>query len=427
MTQSIGLDFGTTNTVATTVNADGKAEAVHFSHDGEAFDAFRSVLCFSQSEDDGGRRMHVDAGPWAIDRFVELEGECRFIQSFKTFAASPLFTDTQIFGRRLTFEDLLAGFLRQVQRRAGVDFPRRIVVGRPVSFAGASPDEALARTRYEAALRSLGFEDIQHVYEPVAAAWFFAQRLTADATILVADFGGGTSDFSLVRFTVGRGGLDYEPLAHSGVGVAGDAFDYRIIDNVVAPALGKGSEFLSWGKPLPVPNAFYRKFSRWNELSVMRHSRDYRELLELARTSLAPDRLNAFISFLEADAGYAMYRAVSDVKARLSQADEGVFSLHAAGVDIEHVIRRGEFEDWIAPELAEIGAAVNRVLAEAGLEERQVDRVFLTGGSSFVPAVRALFEARFGAERIETGDQLVSIAYGLSLIGRERDIARWAV
>ena len=427
MTLSIGLDFGTTNTVATMANADGQVEAVQFTHNNEVFEAFRSVLCFSEADDAAGRRTTVNAGPWAIEQFVELAGECRFIQSFKTFAASPLFTDTLIYSRRLKFEDLLASFLRQVRSHAGIDFPKRVVVGRPVNFAGASPDEALARTRYEAALRSVGFEEIHHVYEPVAAAYFFAQRLNADATILVADFGGGTSDFSVVRFVVGPSGLDYKPLAHTGVGVAGDAFDHRIIDQVVAREFGKGSEYMSWGKALPVPNAYFRKFSRWNELSIMRHSRDYRELQELARDSLDPDRIRAFLAFLDADAGYAMYRAVSAAKMQLSQGDAGALALHVAGVDIERKITRAEFETWIAPELEEINACVSRALNEAGLTESQIDRVFLTGGSSFVPAVRRQFEARFGAARIETGDQLVSIAYGLSLIAQEQNIGRWAV
>ena len=192
MTDSLGLDFGTTNTVATTVNADGRVEAIHFTHDNADFDAFRSVLCFSEAEG-AGRRADITAGPWAIDKFVEQAGDCRFIQSFKTFAASPLFADTLIYNRRYRFEDLFASFLQQVRTHAGVDFPKRVVIGRPVSFAGAAPDEALARTRYEAALRKIGFEEIHHVYEPVAAAYYFAQRLNTDATILVADFGGGTT------------------------------------------------------------------------------------------------------------------------------------------------------------------------------------------------------------------------------------------
>jgi hypothetical chaperone protein len=426
MTDSLGLDFGTTNTVATMVNAEGRVEAIHFRHDDTAFDAFRSVLCFSEA-DGSGRRTNVTAGPWAIDKFVEQAGDCRFIQSFKTFAASALFADTLIYNRRYRFEDLLTHFLEQVRTHAGVDFPRRVVIGRPVSFAGAAPDEALARARYEVALRTIGFEEIHHVYEPVAAAYYFAQRLNTDATILVADFGGGTSDFSIVRFTVGSSGLGYAPLAHTGVGVAGDAFDYRIIDRVVARAFGKDSEYMSWGKILPVPNVYFTKFARWNELSVMRHSRDYRELEQLLRDSLDPARIRSFLAFLDADAGYAMYRAVSAAKMQLSQAEQGALSLHVAGVDIERTILRAEFEKWIAPELEEIAACVGRALSEAGITECQVDRVFLTGGTSFVPAVRAQFEDRFGAAKIETGDQLVSIAYGLSLIGRETDIARWAV
>lgn len=425
MTLSIGLDFGTTNTVATAINADGDAEAIHFAHEGEAFDAIRSVLCFWETHEADVRRTNVEAGPWAIEQFLELAGECRFIQSFKTFAASPLFTDTLIYGRRMKFEDLLSTYLRRVNTHAGRDFPQRVVIGRPVKFAGAAPDEALARTRYEAGLRAIGFEEIHHVYEPVAAAYFFAQRLKTDATILVADFGGGTSDFSVVRFTRAAGGLNYQPLAHAGVGVAGDAFDMRIIDHVVARAFGKGSEYMSWGKVLPVPNGYFSKFSRWHELSIMRHSRDYRDLRQLVRTSLDPDRIRAFLAFLDADAGYAMNRAVSAAKMQLSHADAATFSFHLAGVDIERTIKRADFEKWIAPELEDIGACVDRALTEASLKETEIDRVFLTGGSSFVPAVRAQFESRFGPAKIETGDQLVSIAYGLALIAQEDDISRW--
>lgn len=428
MQNSIGLDFGTTNTVATIVNVRGEAEALHFNHADQSFDAFRSVLCFWQSFDEhDSARTQSEAGPWAIDQFLELAGDCRFIQSFKTFAASPLFADTKIYARSYKFEDLLSTFLRRVRDHARRDFPRRVVVGRPVRFAGAAPDEALARTRYDAALRAVGFEEIHHVYEPVAAAYFFAQRLTEDATILVADFGGGTSDFSVVRFTRGANGLGYTPLAHSGVGVAGDAFDYRIIDQVVARAFGKGSEYASWGKVLPVPNGYFTKFSRWNELSIMRHSKDYRELQQLEKASLTPEKIRAFLNFLDGDAGYAMYRAVSAAKLQLSQADSGALSLHVAGVDIERQIARAEFEKWIAPELEQIDAAVDRALTQADLSDTAIDRVFLTGGSSFVPAVRAQFERRFGANKIETGDQLVSIAFGLALIAQENDVSRWTV
>jgi hypothetical chaperone protein len=183
----------------------------------------------------------MEIGPWAIDQFLELGGDCRFIQSFKTFAASPLFHSTVIHNKNWSFEDLLSAYLRRLSERAGGHWPAQVVMGRPVQFAGVQADEALAQTRYETALKRLGFETIHHVYEPVAAAFFYAQRLREAATILVADFGGGTSDFSIIRFDPGGGKLRAESLSHAGIGIAGDAFDQKIIEHVVSPLFGKDS------------------------------------------------------------------------------------------------------------------------------------------------------------------------------------------
>lgn len=325
---SLGLDFGATNTVATFAEK-GEARAFEFRHNNDVFSAFRSVLCFWKEVDDVLRAHRHEVGPWAIEQFLELGGDCRFIQSFKTFAASPLFNDTGIFGKRYAFEDLLRTFLETVEKHADQSFPNRVVIGRPVKFAGAQPDPELARKRYESALTAMGFEEVHHVYEPVAAAYFFAQRLTKDATILVADFGGGTSDFSVVRFSPGAHGLNFEALGHWGVGIAGDAFDYRIVDHLISPMFGKGSYYTSWGKALPIPDAYYTKFGKWNQLSIMKHTRDFAELQRLARVALEPEKLEAFIAFLEADAGYALNRAVTDLKIRLSHEARATLSMHA--------------------------------------------------------------------------------------------------
>ena len=169
-TPTLGLDFGTTNSVATLPDGQGKSRAITFAHEQDLVQACRSVLCFWHEEDDHRAKAMMEVGPWAIDRFLEMGGDCRFIQSFKTFAASPLFTSTVIQNKAWRFEDLLAAFLRRLSERASEPFPRRVLVGRPVRFAGSRSDEALARTRYQAALTKAGFEDIAHVYEPVAAA-----------------------------------------------------------------------------------------------------------------------------------------------------------------------------------------------------------------------------------------------------------------
>ena len=189
MTFSIGVDFGTSNTVVALADASGRVEAVRFDHHGQSLDVFVSALCFWDERHGSGRRTFVEGGPWAGEQFLEGLHSHRFIQSFKTFAASGTFQETRIFRERFRFEDLLAAFLRTLARHAGPDFrfdAERVVIGRPVRFAGYKPDEALAMQRYRAAFGNLGAGHAAYVYEPVGAAFFYARELDRDATILVA-------------------------------------------------------------------------------------------------------------------------------------------------------------------------------------------------------------------------------------------------
>ncbi len=423
---SLGIDFGTTNTVVALADAGGPAHLVKFpAPEGELF-AFRSCLSFHAGDKPNDR--NIAAGPWAIDAYVEDPAETRFIQSFKSFAASDNFTETQVLGRRYRFEDLLSTFLLKLRAyaEAGMaELPSRVIVGRPVTFAGAAPVEATALGRYETAFARMGFSEILYAYEPVGAAFFFARELTHDATVLVGDFGGGTSDFSIIRFERHAGEIRAIPLGRSGVGVAGDAFDYRIIDNLVSPALGKGSSYSSFGKTLPVPNRYYSAFARWDQLALMRASRDMREIRALVREAVEPEKIQRLVETLDENYGYQLYRSVSRLKEALSVQDAALFEFEAGSISLKGGVRRATFEGWIAPELARIETAVDEALASANLAPGQIDRIFLTGGSSLVPAVRAIFHRRFDPSCVETGAELESIASGLALMGRERDLSRW--
>jgi hypothetical chaperone protein len=423
---SLGIDFGTTNTVVALADPSGPAHLVRFpAPEGELF-AFRSCLSFHAGERANERA--IAAGPWAIDAYVEDPAETRFIQSFKSFAASESFTETQVLGRRYRFEDLLSTFLLKLRAYADAgmgELPDRVIVGRPVTFAGAAPSEPLALSRYETAFERLGFSEILYAYEPVGAAFFFARELNHDATVLVGDFGGGTSDFSIIRFERHAGEIRAIPLGRSGVGVAGDAFDYRIIDHLVSPALGKGSSYRSFGKTLPVPNRYYSAFARWDQLALMRASRDMREIRALVREAVEPEKIARLVETLDENYGYQLYRSVSRLKEALSVEDVAEFRFKAGSIALKGEVRRVTFERWIAPELARIETAVDAALASAKLAPAGVERIFLTGGSSLVPAVRAIFQRRFEPSRIETGAELESIASGLALIGRERDLSRW--
>lgn len=428
---TIGIDFGTTNTVVALTEGGGDAMVVRFDTPAGDLATFRSTLSFQLHPGPDGRTPErvVEAGPWAIEAYVEDPLETRFIQSFKTFAASAAFTETVIDNRRYRFEDLLAAFLLRVRHHAGSaldHLPPRIIVGRPVTFAGGSPNESLALERYETAFQRLGFTDIRYAYEPVGAAFFFARTLTEPANVLVADFGGGTSDFSMVRFEPSPEGLRSTPLARSGVGIAGDAFDYRIIDQLVSPELGKGGTYRNMGKALPIPQRYYAAFARWDQLALLRASRDMKDIRALARTADEPEKLDRLIEVLDDNHGYALYQAVSRLKMDLSRGEAAAFVFAAGSIRIEAEVTRAQFEGWIAPDLAAIEAAVDEAIAGSGLNADRIDRVFLTGGTSFVPAVRDIFHRRFDPTKIETGGEFESIASGLALIGRETDLDLWS-
>jgi hypothetical chaperone protein len=199
--------------------------------------------------------------------------------------------------------------------------------------------------------------------------------------------------------------------------------DYRIIDRVISPLLGKGSTYSPGGTALPVPPEYYSGFARWHRLSLMRSPRTLRDIEAVARHAEHPEQLHHLIRLIEDEAGFQLYQAVSAAKAALSSAGQTRLAFRHGDFVVDQVIERRDFEAWIAPDLTAMADAIDRALAQAALAPAAVDRVFLTGGTSFVPAVQALFTARFGASRVSAGGEFVSVAEGLALIGRDRVMA----
>ncbi|MBH0112072.1 Hsp70 family protein [Novosphingobium sp. YJ-S2-02] len=424
--QTLGIDFGTTNSVLALSEGADAAELVPFAAPGGVTQVFRSALCFWQDETVRGKLAH-EAGPWALEEFLEFPQGSRFLQSFKSVAANALFDSANLFEKRMRFEELGQVFLRHLVEHAGealATLPERVIVGRPVRYVGARVDTALARRRYDAMFAMLGRE-VHYVYEPLGAAYSFAQRLTEPATLLVADFGGGTSDFSVVRIEAPGAARRCVPLGSAGIGIAGDRFDYRIMDHLVLPLLGKGGTYRSFDKELEIPPGHFTDFGDWSRLALMRNRKTLDELARLERAASDPAAIARMIAIVENELGFQLYDAVGKLKRALSGEAHGHFHFDGGGLDITADVTRAEFEEWIAPDLAKIAATVDEALAGAGIEAGAIDHVFLTGGSSLIPAVRALFEQRFGEERLASGDELTSIAHGLALIGQAPDIADW--
>jgi len=412
----IGVDFGTTNSVVALAFPGGEVESLSWPSATGPTSTFRTALTFWRE----GRAVEHVAGPEAIARAAKPAGEQRFIQSLKTHLASTLFSETRLYGKRFTIEDLVAAFLGHLLECFRLPDYCSVACGRPVVFAGANASETLACARLETAYAQVGLQNIDLAYEPLGAAYWYARNLKRDETVLVADFGGGTSDFSLMRFSHSDGRLEAEALSHSGVGIAGDTFDYRIIDHAVAPHLGKGATYRSFEKRLPIPAFYHASFSQWHQLSWLKSGDTLSELRKLAAVSDRETELEALATIVEMDMGFALYRVIGDLKAALSRQDRATLLFEGEGVRIETEVTRADFESWIAPDLARIDGAIDEALQLAGLAASGVDAVFITGGTSYVPAVRALFDRRFPGEKIHQGDAFQSVASGLALMAADR-------
>jgi hypothetical chaperone protein len=421
----VGLDFGTTNSAVARANASGASDVARFQHATGLTDVYRSILYFEQLKTSGTTRTFSWTGPAAIDHYLAAETPGRLIQSLKSFLSNRTLDATSVFGRRHTLQDLIARILRDLRERAEVLFATKIrtaVVGRPVRFVGADTedDNAFAEMRLRDALELAGFERVRFELEPVAAAHFYESRLDHDELILIGDFGGGTSDFSLIRvgpsFRDGRR-TPADLLGNAGVGLAGDAFDAQIVRHLVSPALGAGTQMRSLDKVLPVPIAVYSKLERWHYLSLLKNREVLGQLERVRACADEPKKIRALIHLIKSDLGYQLHRAVQALKIELSTHDVGRFQFSDGQVELDASVGRAQFEVWIAEELRQIEACVDSLLTTSGVAAADVDMVFLTGGTSLVPAVRRIFASRFGSHRLRTGDEFTSVVQGLSLRG----------
>lgn len=421
---AIGIDFGTTNSSVALATGGSNVELVPFAYGGGHTEAYRSLLYLEHVKERGRVSIKSWTGPTAIEQYLAAETKGRLIQSLKSHLSSRSLTSTDVFGRRQTIEALIARILadlrEQAERHFGIPI-RHATVGRPVRFVGAETeaDNDYALKRLTKAFQIAGYESVDFEMEPVAAAYHYESTLDHDELILIGDFGGGTSDFSLLQVGPGvryRGRTPQDFLGNSGVGLAGDAFDAKIVRNLVSPRLGAGSSAQSLNKVLPaVPNWVYFKLERWHHLSFLRTMPVLNMLNSTKVVAFEPEKIEALIHLIEDDLGYHLHAAVQRVKCELSRSPQAEFCFEDGRLEIRAAVSRQEFEEWVSEEVTAIEGCVDSLLETSGVGPRDVDAVFLTGGSSFVPVVRRIFDSRFGAGRVRSGNEFTSVARGLAL------------
>jgi len=423
MEPAIGIDFGTTNSAVALADKPGHATTARFAFHDSEWEMFRSILFFAPPVKVPRQPMAAYAGPEAIHQYLHAESGGRLIQSIKSYLSSSTLRHTNLFGRSYRFEELVAYLLRSLKAaavRSGIPLGSKAVVGRPVRFVGSKnkADDLYAVERLREALAMAGITDVYFELEPVAAAFSYEARLNQDELLLVADFGGGTTDFTLIRIgPQARAAKSAEEriLANGGVGIAGDSLDAKLVRHLVAPLLGRGSLYRQMGKSAIMPNWPYAKLEHWHHLSFLKSKENMDALRSLRVQAVEPEKIENLILLITEDLGFQLHSAVQRTKYELSSRQDSLFSFRVPGIEISGMVTRTQFEDWIAEELHAIEHCIDNLLQQAGVAPAKVDRVFLTGGSSFVPAVRNLFERRFAIDRIVGGSEFTSVAQGLAL------------
>ncbi len=427
----VGFDFGTTNS-SVALAQNGHVRLVEFPSSLGTSRSSRSLLYLQRHLHASGKPVSVSTGASAIEHYLATDNYDedylgRLIQSLKSYLSARDLTGTEIFGRQYRFEDLVARILRDLRLRAGDFFGveiTRALAGRPVMFVGAATaaDNDFAVSRLRQSFLEAGFTQVDFAMEPVAAAYAYESAIQREELLLIGDFGGGTTDFSLLRIgPASRSNGAPQILANTGVGLAGDAFDARIVRRLISPALGSDSLARSLGKTLPaLPAWIYANLERWHTLSFLR-THAVREILRTTqKRALEPEKIAALTAVVDHDLGYRLHGAVQRLKVDLSTREQAEFVLDTEAVQLHATVTRPQFESWIQPELARMVSSLDSLFATAGVGASAVDRVFLTGGTSLVPAVHRIFTGRFGEERVHSGNAFTSVAHGLALMAQQQ-------
>ncbi|MBK8940066.1 MAG: Hsp70 family protein [Polyangiaceae bacterium] len=413
------IDFGTSNSLLAAASRDRVFEPIALDDAAKDPTLLRTALYFAP----GSR---AEFGVRAITALVDNGFRGRLIRSIKRHLPSRTFTATQIGSRKATLEDLIGAFLRAMRERANQHFDvdvRRVVLGRPARFSNEPADDQLAEDRLRAAAVCAGFEEITFCPEPVAAAYDFAEGLTDPRTIVVADLGGGTSDFTVAR--AGQGGFTRDDVrAVGGVAVAGDALDGSLVRALVAPHFGGRARYKApfGANELDMPKALIELLASPADLTVVDRDKVLR-LLDNIRLGLVDasdrDKVERFVALVEDGLGFTLYEGVEAAKVRLSEEDSTVITVPEPSLDVRAPATRAELEACSAKQIDAIVRSLDKTLETATVPADEVDIVCFTGGTSRVPAVARAISERLPRAEVRRMRSFHSVAVGLARRARE--------
>jgi len=409
-----GLDFGTSNTTLGTIV--GNVPALAALETGHT--TIPSAIFY---EVDGA----VVIGRKAIEAYVD-GAPGRLMRSLKSVLGTALIDETTKLGReRTSFRDVIAYYLGAVKRRAEQATGRvlcNLVHGRPVHFVDNDPGaDRKAEQTLRGIAQDIGFADVTFQFEPIAAALDYERQITREEIALIADIGGGTSDFSIVRLSPERHSqIDRRAdiLANDGVRVGGTDFDRQLSLGVVMPLLGYRSAMKRVG--LDVPSGYFHDLATWANINRMYEQKVMSEVRQVRQEVRQPELLDRLVRVLEEQRGHTLAMEIEEAKIALSDAQRATIPLDWIQPDLDVGITRTELVSHTRQLAARIGARIKICLEQAQLDAGEIDAVFLTGGSVQLPHVRKAITAMVPSARTVDGDTFGAVGKGLTIEAERR-------
>ena len=378
---SCGLDFGTANSGIGTVK-DGNVAIVELE---PGKDTAPTTLFF-------GADKKIRFGSEAVMQMVSREPG-RFMRGLKSILGHAALKETRtlINGQIYDLTDLIGIYIKHLKTKAeqSLDKPlENVVLGRPVHFVDDNPaKDSVAQTIYEKIAQKQGFKNIVFQYEPIAVALNYEQQVDRETIVFVADIGGGTSDFSVVRvYPNGCNVADRNKdiLANDSVHVAGTNLDGELSFHHVMPLLGRDTTYTE--RRLSMPVSHFRSLSIWERVPELYKDRE--SIRSLYRGAADSEIYGRLLKIAEEETGHLLCMNVEKAKIALTDNDKALISLEVAEPGLKMEVSKAQFNEYIAPKVERITDKAKEVLSASGLKAEQVDKILLTGGSSMVPEIR---------------------------------------
>lgn len=407
-----GIDFGTTNSSAAI--SDGGVPRMVDLEGGH--DTIPTALFFPE------KSSAVYFGRDAKQKYTDGDLDGRFMRSIKRILGSDIMRGATIInGRPVKFEAIIGHFLQHLKKKidaAAGESVESVVMGRPVHFRDNDPaGDARAQDELERIARAAGFRDISFQFEPIAAAFAHEQGLKSEKLAFVADIGGGTSDFTVIRLSPTRAvnlNRADDVLANTGVRIGGNDFDKALSMKAFMPCFGKGTEYKAYDKNITVASSPYISLSTWSRVNEVYNYKTLNMVRGYTVWGLEPEKLKRLYEIIERRLGHKNLDYVESAKMTLSsQSDVSVRLDFLSDAPIINATR-DVFENAIQPDMTKIEAAVQECVARAGIKNTDIELVILTGGSTEIPYVCHVMQSNFPNAEISASNKLASVGLGLA-------------